>query len=497
LNVDPSHYITSVFGSGPVSPYGVNEWYQVADEPVAAGVDLVGTWVEAPYTGKPALMALSQGADLIGGGTAPGRRVQIPMGSGQGATPVDINGLTNDGRTIIKRAIEWAGGAGCGVSMKVLLVVGDATTLSSKDAGRKDLMQSWCFTVTLIEDGESQAAFDAAAAAADVVYVSGTIAGGTLLDKLTGSPAPIVNEFNGKLDNFGFSSGTSVFALSDAFSKTDPAHHITSPFSGNPVSVFTSSLTMSVPGGTLAPDLQTAAEISGMPALVTLAAGAQRYDGNPAPARRVHLPFASAETTELTPDGKTLMRRALEWGAGAGADTGGGGGGSCDGDFGDDFETDDYGGSTGSLSWAGPWEQVNENGSPGNGDEQVITQGSGNHVLRVQDNDSGGEGVRREADLSPYASATLNFTYWRDALDDANDYVTVQVSSNGGGSWTELGRFEGPATDPEESPQSASYDISSFMGPSTQIQFLSSPDLGALDAVYFDDVEIVVSGCAP
>ena len=27
------------------------------DEPVAAGVDAVGTWVESPWTGKPALMA--------------------------------------------------------------------------------------------------------------------------------------------------------------------------------------------------------------------------------------------------------------------------------------------------------------------------------------------------------------------------------------------------------------------------------------------------------
>jgi hypothetical protein len=118
LNVDPDHYITSAFGTNPVSPYVANEWYQIADEPVAVGVDPVGTWVESPWTGKPALMALSQGALLISGGTAAGRRVQIPWGSGQGATPVALNSLSGEGRGLIKRSIEWAaqlegGCAGC------------------------------------------------------------------------------------------------------------------------------------------------------------------------------------------------------------------------------------------------------------------------------------------------------------------------------------------------------------------------------------------------
>jgi hypothetical protein len=113
LKVDMSHYITSVFATNPVSPYVANDWYQIVDEPVATGVDPVGTWMEAPYSGKPALMALCPGGSLIGGGTAAGRRVQLPWGSGQGTTPVDINNsISDDGRTITQRAIEWAAGAG-------------------------------------------------------------------------------------------------------------------------------------------------------------------------------------------------------------------------------------------------------------------------------------------------------------------------------------------------------------------------------------------------
>jgi hypothetical protein len=210
----------------------------------------------------------------------------------------------------------------------VLLVVGDATTLSSKDAGRKALIESWGHTVTVIDDGDSQANIDAATAAANVVYVTASIVGGTLANKLTGSTTAIVSEFSGKLDNLGFSSSTSATVLSDGFAQTDALHYITEPFSGNPVTVFhTYVYSMPVPSGTLAPDLQNVAEVLTTPTLVALETGATRYDGNPAPARRVHLPFGAAETDQLSADGETLMQRAIEWGAGAGAGGGGGGGG--------------------------------------------------------------------------------------------------------------------------------------------------------------------------
>ena len=112
LSVDPGHPITSVFEKPQVSPYVANEWYQIANEPVAAGVQAVGTWVESPWTGKPALMALPTGADLIGGGIAAGRRVQIPWGSGQGASPVALESLSEDALLLMKRSIEWAADTG-------------------------------------------------------------------------------------------------------------------------------------------------------------------------------------------------------------------------------------------------------------------------------------------------------------------------------------------------------------------------------------------------
>jgi len=206
------------------------------------------------------------------------------------------------------------------------LVVGDAVTLSSKDVGYKALIESWGHTVTVIDDGDSQANYDTAMAAADVVYASGSALGANMLDKATNTTKGLVNEVVGKINNFGFSSVTSSTVNTDTFSATDATHYITESFGGNPVTVFTSSLTNPVPGGTLAPDLQNVGEVSGTPSLVTLDTGATRYDSNPSPGRRAHLPFTSAETTDMTADGKIILQRTLEWAAGAGGGGGGGGG---------------------------------------------------------------------------------------------------------------------------------------------------------------------------
>jgi hypothetical protein len=135
----------------------------------------------------------------------------------------------------------------------------------------------------------------------------------------------VVNEINGKLDNFGFSSGTSATVLSDGFAETDASHYITEPFSGNAVTVFhTFVYSMPVPSGTLAPDLQNVAEVLATPTLVALDAGAMRWDGNPAPARRAHLPFTNADSSQLTPDGELIMQRTILWAAGTGGSGGGG-----------------------------------------------------------------------------------------------------------------------------------------------------------------------------
>jgi hypothetical protein len=245
--------------------------------------------------------------------------VLLPLGR---ETGLNWNYLNNNGRLIVQRAIDWGMGADAGSMGNVLLVVANAATPSTRSAGRKTLMESWGYTVTLIDDGDSQANFDAAMTANDVVYVTDGVSGPTLLDKVTNTTTPVVNEKGSKLGNFGFSSIESGTLTAAAFTGTDALHYITEPFGGNPVTVFSSSLSMAIPSGTLAPDLRNVGEIDSfgtgvLPVLATLEAGATLWDGGSAPARRAHVPFGAAEISQLTADGQTIMQRALEWAADA------------------------------------------------------------------------------------------------------------------------------------------------------------------------------------
>ena len=188
-------------------------------------------------------------------------------------------------------------------------------TPMEQEAPRITLMESWGFTVTLINHNALQSDFDAALPEADVAYVGPSISGGALAHKLTGKSIGIVNEFPGKLDNFGLSSGTFAYVTGDTVLVIDDSHYITSIFSVGSITVSAVPFEMSIASGTLAPDLQNLAEISGQPAVCALETGGQRFDGGSAPARRVHLPYVSAAVSSLTADAQTIMKRSIEWAA--------------------------------------------------------------------------------------------------------------------------------------------------------------------------------------
>jgi len=171
-------------------------------------------------------------------------------------------------------------------------------------------------------------------------------------------------------------------------------------------------------------------------------------------------------------------------------DSGGGGGGGCDGNYADGFNARTFSGDDGSLSWTIDWREVGESDGPTSGDIGVGNDQS-NYQLRLRDNDNGGEGVTRQVDLSRAGSATLSFTYRRQGLDRASDYVVVQIRSGASDSWDEIGRIAGPATDGAYQPHSI--DISGYASATTQIGFITSPTMGGLDVVWIDDVDITCS----
>ena len=164
-----------------------------------------------------------------------------------------------------------------------------------------------------------------------------------------------------------------------------------------------------------------------------------------------------------------------------------GGGDACAATVRDVFNDIAYNNQDGTLDWTTNWVEIGEGTNPGTGDVRVMND-QGDFQLRVKDND---RGIGREADLSGFAVATLRFDYRRFALDSVNDFITVELSNNGGGSWTEIDRLEGPATD--DAYQSKSYDISAYISTDTRLRFVTSPTLGNGDIVYYDNVGICLT----
>jgi serine protease AprX len=105
------------------------------------------------------------------------------------------------------------------------------------------------------------------------------------------------------------------------------------------------------------------------------------------------------------------------------------------------------------------------------------------------DPDNVGAYVYREVDLSGFVSVWLSF-YRNNLLNSyrgVSEQVQLQVSSNGGASWTTLQtynsfKFTGAATD--------SFDISAYASSNTRIRFLVNQTQTGARYIYFDDIEI-------
>jgi len=99
--LNSSHYITSDFPSGVASMFTSNLAVPYFSQYLAPGLESLGRY--STYYG-PSLVVLEQGAALYGGGTAAGRRVQLPMGN----YGYDFSLLSSDGKLVLRRSLEWA-----------------------------------------------------------------------------------------------------------------------------------------------------------------------------------------------------------------------------------------------------------------------------------------------------------------------------------------------------------------------------------------------------
>lgn len=111
--------------------------------------------------------------------------------------------------------------------------------------------------------------------------------------------------------------------------------------------------------------------------------------------------------------------------------------------FRDEFNGTSYGGNDGTLSWSGPWLEIGESNGPGTGDVEVESVGensrcSATRCLVVEADNVVGKGVVRELNLSGAEVATLSYVYGH---DDWGGSVALEVSADGGATWTLLRSF--------------------------------------------------------
>jgi len=163
----------------------------------------------------------------------------------------------------------------------------------------------------------------------------------------------------------------------------------------------------------------------------------------------------------------------------------------------DEFTSNTYTGNNGTGTWSVNWTEGNQYG-----DASVSTVNTGTfqvaqnsscagrirYCLRV-DPDSVGNYVYRQVNLSGFVSVWLSF--YRNNLLNSNlgtsEQVQLQISSNGGASWTTLQTytskaFTGAATD--------SFDISAYASSNTRIRFLVNQYQTGTRYIYFDNIEI-------
>ncbi len=204
---------------------------------------------------------------------------------------------------------------------RLLFVVPNAAGLAYQDRVRRDLMESWGYMVALITASDSQANFDAAADTSDIAYITENVYSADLNTKLKSSALGFVNEERALHDDYGFSSAEGSFDDSQ-IDITDNSHYITSVFNTGLLNILSSASELQTATGTLAAGGQVLSEqpSSSNAALLIIERGGALYGGGNAAGRRVYLPWGrnNFEFSQLNDQGKTLMRRAIEWAAGHG-----------------------------------------------------------------------------------------------------------------------------------------------------------------------------------
>ena len=112
--------------------------------------------------------------------------------------------------------------------------------------------------------------------------------------------------------------------------------------------------------------------------------------------------------------------------------------------------------------------------------------------MRFGDNtgNNNDETIQRTANLTGASSATLSFNYRRENLNNANDEIWVEISSDGT-PFVLIATIEGAATD--ATYQNFSLDITPYISATTVVRITVEGALGTTEFVYVDNIDISYS----
>jgi hypothetical protein len=148
----------------------------------------------------------------------------------------------------------------------------------------------------------------------------------------------------------------------------------------------------------------------------------------------------------------------------------------------DNFGTAAYTNNDGTSNWTGSWIESDGGGGGATGGAIQINGGE----LRLQDDEPGTPSVQREVNLSGLGlvSAFLTFDYRTSGNLEDGDQISVQVSGNGGGSWTTLETFF------NDGSGSLTFDITSSIASNTRIRWILAGGYTGSEFFYVDNLQI-------
>lgn len=159
----------------------------------------------------------------------------------------------------------------------------------------------------------------------------------------------------------------------------------------------------------------------------------------------------------------------------------------------DEFDSVSYTGNSGNGVWQSAWEEIGEADGAVQGEIAVVSfWGGALQGLRLQGSN---KGAWRRVDLSQATNAHVQLSFRRKDFRSENDYVSLELSSDGGTNWSEVTRWSGPATDSEI--HNEVYDIQAYASSQSTLRFITSAKMQQDARFYLDGIRIDFTTASP